>query len=300
MNNKVSPKVSIITVNYRNPGITLELLRSIQKLSFQDFEVIVVENSPVEDATRKYKAVFPQVKVEISPQNLGFAGGNNLGIQASSGDFLYFVNNDTEVVDESFIPLLEAFEDPKIGAASPKIKYFHHPDTIQFAGFSEINILGRNTMYGKNEVDKGQHDTPKFIPYAHGAAMMVRREIVDKIGGMPEGYFLYYEELDWSAQIVAAGYQIAYVPTAVIYHKESMSVGKMSPLKIFYQTRNRIVFMRRNMSSMKQLGFFFYFFLVAFPKNIGMHFLRKEKNLLRSYIKGTLEALSYQPTKFNA
>ncbi len=299
MNNDSTPKVSIITVNYRNPGITLELLRSIKQLTFSDYEVIVVENSPLEDARGKYQAVLPQVKVVVSHENLGFAGGNNLGIKAATGDFLYFINNDTEVLDASFIPLLDVLKDPNIGAVSPKIKYFHHPDTIQFAGFSEINFMGRNKMLGKNEVDKGQHDELRFIPYAHGAAMMVRREVVDKIGGMPEGYFLYYEELDWSAQIVDAGYKIAYVPKGMILHKESISVGKMSPLKIFYQTRNRIIFMRRNMSSLKHMGFLVYFFLVAFPKNVLMHFLRKEKSLMNSYIKGTLEAFSKQPSEFS-
>lgn len=299
MNHKPTPMVSIITVNYRNPGITLELLRSISQLSFTDFEVIVVENSPVEDASDRYKEVFPPVRVEVSTENLGFAGGNNLGIQAAKGQFLYFINNDTEVTDESFLPLLEVMKDPNIGAASPKIKYFHHPDTIQFAGFSEINFMGRNKMLGKNEVDQGQHDSLKFIPYAHGAAMMVRREVVDKIGGMPEGYFLYYEELDWSAQIVEAGYKIVYVPRGVILHKESISVGKMSPLKIFYQTRNRIIFMRRNMSVLKQVGFFIYFFFVAFPKNVLMHFLKKETKLMHSYIKGTREAFSNKPSEFS-
>ncbi len=282
------PRVTIITVNYRNPGVTLELLQSLRNCTFQDFEVIVVENDPVENATSRYKEVLPEVKVIVSKENLGFAGGNNLGIKAAKGEFVYLINNDTEVSQDTFIPLLEIMDnDPEVGAVCPKIKYFQDPSRIQFAGFTEVDVWGRNKMMGKNEVDQGQHDKGLSIPYGHGAAMMVRKDIIDQVGLMPEYYFLYYEELDWSVRIIKAGYKIRYEPRGVILHKESMTVGKMSPLKTFYINRNRIVFMRKNMETWKAAIFSFYFLCISFPKNLLVYAIKKEWNHVNSLLRAT-------------
>jgi len=290
MSKSYHPRISIVTVNYRNPAITVELLRSLHRCPFQDFEIIVVENSPLNDPTELYRKAFLGVRVIISEQNLGFAGGNNLGIKAAKGEFVYFINNDTEVIAETFTPLLEVMDqDRRIGAICPKIKYYQDPARTQFAGFTEVNALGRNKMMGKNEIDKGQHDRGVNIPYGHGAAMMVRKDVIDEVGLMPEHYFLYYEELDWSVQIVRAGYYIRYEPKGVIYHKESMTVGKMSPLKTFYINRNRILFMRKNMHRWKALIFYLYYLCIAFPKNLITHTLKQEWEHVRSLVRATAQ-----------
>lgn len=284
------PRISIVTVNYRNPAITIELLHSLYRCPFQDFEIIVVENSPFNDPTELYREAFPDVKVIISEKNLGFAGGNNLGIKATIGEFVYFINNDTEVVTETFTPLLKVMDQDKlIGAICPKIKYHQDPKRIQFAGFTEVNALGRNKMMGKNEIDQGQYDQGINIPYGHGAAMMVRKKVIDEVGLMPEHYFLYYEELDWSIQIVRSGYYIRYEPRGVIYHKESMTVGKMSPLKTFYINRNRILFMRKNMHGWKACIFYLYYLCIAFPKNLITHTLKREWEHVRSLLRATAQ-----------
>ena len=133
----------------------------------------------------------------VSKNNLGFAGGNNLGINQAKGKYLFFVNNDTIFTNGLIENLLKRFASPKVGAVGPKIHYFDHPGTIQFAGFTPVNpITGRNQTIGENEMDRGQYDRAKVVPYIHGAAMMLSREVIDQIGGMPEDYFLYYEELD--------------------------------------------------------------------------------------------------------
>ena len=262
-----NPLVSVITVNYKQAAITCALLDSIDKNTYKNLEVIVVDNGSEKDCTVDFKRHYPSVKMLISQDNLGFAGGNNLGIKVAKGDYIFLVNNDTEWTDGLVESLLKRFEtDATIGVVSPKIRYHHTPDMIQFAGFTEINPLtGRNETVGKNEKDMGQHDTPYPTPYAHGAAMMLKREVLKKAGLMPENYFLYYEELDWCHQIKQAGYTLWYEPEGLIYHKESASVGKLSTLKLHYLTRNRLLFMRRNIKGWRLRLFLSYFFSIIFP-----------------------------------
>ena len=281
------PLISIITVSFRQTAVTCDLLHSIQQLHYPNLEVIVVDNGSLNDPTAAFKKALPAVKVIVSEKNLGFAGGNNLGIEVARGDFLLFINNDT-VVEHSLIEnLLVRFNDKKVGVASPKICYYDSPRTIQYAGFTDIHPLtGRNVAIGKGELDEQQHDVALAVPFAHGAAMMVRREVIDKVGKMPESFFLYYEELDWCVQIRKAGFEVWYEPTARILHKESISTGRHSPLKMFYLTRNRIRFMRRNYRGIKLAAFLVFFYGISFPKNTAQLLLRRDIQLLKAFFKG--------------
>jgi GT2 family glycosyltransferase len=298
---RLKPTVSIITVNYKQVEVTCDLLDSIRRLPCRTiFEVIVVDNGAIEDRADRFHKHLPEAVVLTSKDNLGFAGGNNLGIQMARGEFLFFVNNDTVFTANLLDVLVEKMvTNPKIGAVSPKIRYFNTPQYIQYAGFTEVNPLtGRNDTIGKNERDEGQYDTARPTAYAHGAAMMVRREVVDKVGLMPENYFLYYEELDWCAQIRRAGFEIWYAPEGLIFHKESATVGKASPLKTYYLTRNRILFMRRNQSRWVFAFFGFYFFGVTVFKTLVTHLLKKEFVLLENFWKGVQDGF-YQDLQFN-
>ncbi|MCU0345298.1 MAG: glycosyltransferase family 2 protein [Saprospiraceae bacterium] len=265
------PLVSIITVDYRQLKVTCELLDSIAKLAYTNLQTIVVDNGALADNTAAYQSHLPDVQVIVSQENLGFAGGNNLGIRQAQGDFIFLINNDTVVSDGLIEALVARCQQPGVGAASPKIKYFDTPDVIQYAGFTQVNPLtGRNKAIGQGELDQGQHDTARPVPYCHGAAMMLRREVIEKVGLMPEVFFLYYEELDWCEQIRRAGYGIWYEPAAMILHKESISTGKASPLKMKFLTKNRILFMRRNFKNWKLAAFLMFFCAISLPT----HFFR--------------------------
>ncbi|MEM9887015.1 MAG: glycosyltransferase family 2 protein [Bacteroidota bacterium] len=265
------PKLSIITVNYNQAAVTAELLQSIQAQSFQDLEVIVVDNASTENPFPLLTTIYPNLIAVKSEKNVGFAGGNNLGIVASSGEYLFFINNDAEVVEGTIDTLIDALEaHPKIGIISPKLCYYtpERPQRlIQYVGTTPIHPLtGRNTTIGQMENDLGQYDVMAHpTPYAHGAAMMLPKTVVDRVGEMPEVFFLYYEELDWCEQIRRAGYEIYVHPYALVYHKESVSVGPLSLLKTYYINRNRILFMKRNRSTAEFLLFSSYVFLVMLP-----------------------------------
>ena len=133
------------------------------------------------------------------------------------------------------------------------------------------------------ERDMGQHDTLKETDLAHGCAMMVPRRVIDKVGIMPELFFLYYEEIDWCESIKRGGYKIYFVPQSKVYHKESMSVGKKSTLKTYYMTRNRLLYMRRNSSGLLKMMSLMFFVTFSLPKNILTYVKQREIEHVKAF-----------------
>ena len=239
-------EVSVITINYNGLDNTCALIETIP--FNENMEVIVVDNASKNQEADTIAQRYPQVKVIKGESNFGFAGGNNLGIKAALGKYLFLINNDTVFKDFNIQALIDRMESsPQIGIVCPKIRFAWGNNPIQFAGYTKLSKISvRNHAIGFNEDDHGQHDSPHPTPYVHGAAMFIRREAIDKVGLMPVCYFLYYEELDWSMMFTRAGYQIWYEPACTIYHKESQSTGQNSPLRTYYLTRNRLLLVRRN------------------------------------------------------
>lgn len=262
------PLISIIIINYDQLQVTCEFLESTRSLTYPNYEIILVDNNSELNPSGTITSQYPNVRLIVNAKNQGFTGGNNVGIQEARGEFYFIVNNDTEVTPDLLERLLEPFRsDASIGIVSPKIRYFTQPDVIQYAGFEEMNFFtGRNSTIGNNEIDKGQYNEGKYTSYAHGAGMMVKREVVEKVGPLPDIFFIYYEELDWSAHIRRAGYQIYYQPAALLYHKESTTTGKDSPLKAYYHNRNRILFMRRNTTRIQFFYFLIFLMAIIIPK----------------------------------
>lgn len=285
-----TPLVSIITINYNQVGFTLELLASLQQVDYPNLEIIVVDNGSKENPSSIIKGRYPHVNVIRSEENLGFAGGNNLGIKASSGEYIFLLNNDTEVKANAIAALVSFLEKtPEAGIACPKIIYHNSGNRIQYVGCEAINpFTGRNHREGFREVDTGKYDAIRSTALPHGAAMMIPRNVIDKVGLMPEIFFLYYEELDWAETIKNAGYKIYVVPEAVVYHKESMSIGKNSPLKTYYMTRNRLLYMRRHTKGFRKASWIVFFACFSIPKNSLMYLINREPEHLKAFWKGVV------------
>ena len=292
--------ISIITINYNGLKDTCELMETLP-LDDTSIEVIVVDNASRQDEASVIELRYPQVKVIRSSENLGVAGGNNLGIEASCGKYLYFINNDTLLslqgnavantkhgMQPELRYLVERLEsDPQIGMVCPKIRFTWGDNLIQFAGYTPLSrVTLRNNAIGFNESDYGQYDTAHPTPYGHGAAMMVRREAIDKAGMMPTCFFLYYEELDWSMMIRRAGYTIWYEPASTIYHKESQTTGQASPLRTYYITRNRLFFVQRNSPLPWRYLSYLYLIFVAGLKAILKDLLTKRVDLASATLRG--------------
>ena len=291
--------VSIITVNYNGQEDTCALLDSIPQT--EGVEVIVVDNGSRDDEASVIKQRYPWITVVRSSKNLGFAGGNNLGIKAAHGTYLYFINNDTllktkgekcELRSEFFFqPLIDRLESaPHIGAVCPKIRFSWDNNPIQYAGYTPLSsVTLRNQPIGFGEDDCGQYDKPHPTPYAHGAAMMVKREAIEKAGLMPECFFLYYEELDWSMMIRRAGYDIWYEPACTIFHKESKSTGQNSPLRTYYITRNRFLFAKRNIKAPKRYLTYCYLVLLVMPRDILKNLFKRQTKQAKAILKGVAD-----------
>ena len=282
-------KVSIITVNFNHSHVTDELLDSITlKNTYSNIEIIVVDNGSTINPIPVWKQKYPYVTYIRSDINTGFAGGNNIGIKAATGDYLFLVNNDTEFTDgllEKLVVTLDA--NSNAAMVSQKICYYDKPTMLQYVGYTEMNYFtGRNSQIGQFETDDGQYNylTGK-TGFAHGAAMLVTRAAIDKVGLMAENFFLYYEELDWCARMKHAGFDILVNLDTLIYHKESISVGKQSALKEYFMNRNRILFERRNATAFQFFIFSIYFVTVVSPRNIFSYIKQKKSGFIKWLLK---------------
>ncbi len=283
------PLVSVISVNYNGLAYTRQMLQSLREVTYPNVEVIVVDNASTEDPSPIEKE-FPECRLIRNKENLGFAGANNVGIAAANGTYLLFLNNDTEV-DPGFLePMVDEFRaHPDAGIASPKIIYFEDglKKRIQFAGSAGINpytMRSPDAHHLKEDNPSFSHTTGTEL--IHGAAMMVPRAVVKKVGLMPDLFFLYYEELDWCAAILRAGYKALYVGRSVVYHKESMTVGRQSPLKAYYMVRGRLLYTRRNLRGLQFATSLLSFAILALPKQTIIYLVTGRLRQLKAYLKG--------------
>ena len=280
-NEQKPPLVSVVTVNYNQSAVTCEFLDSFSKISYSNTEIFVVDNASPNDKPEIIKEKYPYIHFIQTEKNLGFAGGNNAALPYCKGKYILFINNDTEV-DPGFLePLVDVLEThDDVAMVSPKIHYFHTPNTFQFAGFTPIHpITIRNFAIGFGEKDHGQYDTTCETGSIFGAAMLVSMDVIRKVGMMTEKFFLYYEEHDWAHHIKNAGYKIYYQGLSLVLHKESISTVKESPFQIFYLTRGRILYARRNNQGIMRLTSLLYLYFIATPKQGLTYLLKKRADL---------------------
>ncbi|MCC6411241.1 MAG: glycosyltransferase family 2 protein [Saprospiraceae bacterium] len=286
-----TPKVSVITVNFGPGHHTAALLENIRRLNDPRLEVWVVDNGSPENPIPDLSARFPEVHFIQSAFNRGFAGGNNLALPEATGDYLFFVNNDTEIAPGCIDKLLHLVQQKsKIGIVCPLL--LHYPEEggvlkVQYAGMTPLNpITGRNRTIGSGEPAVNWKDAePRTTAYAHGAAMFVPRGVLASAGPMHEDYFLYYEELDWSERIRKAGYEIWVEPQAKVYHKEGATMKSMGAVKTYFLHRNRVLFMRRFQKTPALWFFFLHVLFLAAPKHTLTALFRGDWAGLRAFWK---------------
>jgi GT2 family glycosyltransferase len=284
-NPKDFPLVSIITINYNQAAVTLEFLESMRHCTYPNYEIWVVDNASPTENPDVIKEKFPDIHFVKTEKNLGFAGGNNVAVRKAKGDYLLFINNDTEVEPGFLEPMVELLEkNPEIGMVSPRIQYFHSKNILQFAGFTPLNaITTRNFAIGFGEEDKGQYNMTCETGSIFGAAMLVPRVVAEKVGLMTEVFFLYYEEHDWASHIKHAGYKIYYQGKSLVFHKESISTVKNSPFQIYYMTRGRVLYARRNSAGFVKILSLLYIYLITVPKITLGYLLKGRLDLIHAF-----------------
>lgn len=292
--------LSIITINYNGYTDTCEMMESIKEQIHRiSYEIIIVDNASLNSEALLLQQRYPEAKVIASEKNLGFAGGNNLGLRQAEGKYVLLLNNDTYLKDDSIHRMMELIQqDPQIGMVSPMIKYASDEYTIQYAGFTPLSpITLRNKGVGSGDPDNGQFASAYRTAFAHGAAMLFKKDLLQIIGYMPEIYFLYYEEMDWCTQLTKKGYEIWVEPRCVVYHKESGSTGQNSPLKVFYMTRNRLLYAKRNLDGISKILSYLYLLGVVLPKDYFNCMLNKRKDLARATWQGAKAFITLKDKK---
>lgn len=254
------PAVSIIVLNYNSRQDTLDCLHSLEQLTYINVDVIVVDNGSTDGTVDAVRAAYPELTVIDTGRNLGFTGGNNVGIQhalAQGADYIMLLNNDTIVAPDMVDILIDTMEaDPSIGVTGPMIYYYDAPDVIWSAGGRIDWQRGTTSMIGLNEEDKGQYgETPQPVDFVTGCAMLARRDVWEKTGLLDDKFFMYYEETEWCVRAQRAGFRIAFVPSAMMWHKISIEARATSPRTYYYMTRNRLLFLSNTQAG---LGTWFY------------------------------------------
>jgi len=247
----MSSKTSIIILNWNGLQDTLECLASLKNVTHANYEVIVVDNNSsgndVEVIEEKY-GDFIQ-KVIINEKNLGFSGGNNIGIKNAlqdNPDYILLLNNDTVVEPDFLTKMIEESGNEKPGIITPMITYFDDKEKIWSAGGSISKIKASGFTFGHNDYFKN-HIYNKYCTFASGCCMLVKREVIEKVGLLDEDYFLYLEDTDYCQRVVDAGYKLLYVGSSRIYHKVFSTTARESNLlPLYYSIRNRLYFAKKN------------------------------------------------------
>ncbi len=245
------PKVGIVVLNWNGLADTTKCLESLKDLNYPNCEILVVDNGSTDGSGDEIRRKFPYINMIENKQNLGFAEGNNVGIQYFfDKDFNYFLllNNDT-VVDKELLKYMVEFaeSDKKIGMVGPKIYYMDIPNKIWFAGGGINYLIGRVYHFGKNRIDHGQFDRENDVDFLTGCALLVKKEVIERVGFLDPQYFNFNEDADWCIRAKAAGYRLVYVPKSKIWHRLAVSMGgRFSPFHIYYRIRNNLLLVTKN------------------------------------------------------
>lgn len=285
------PKVTVIILNWNGKEDTIECIESVRNMIYPNYEILIVDNGSTDGSQEAFRQKYPDIILIESAENFGFAEGNNIGIRYAlkkGTKYILLLNNDI-VVDRTFLDELvkQAEMEQKVGIVGPKIYFYHEPNKIFSAGV-KINLwTGGASLIWHNQIDKGQLEDVKEVAYVPGAAILIKKGVIEKIGLLDAKYFFYYEEADWCARAKKAGYSVICVPKAKIWHKISSTAKKIKGFSLYYLTRNRFLFMKKNSTKIQFLSFLSYFFTKdAMLTTASLIFLYRDLRLLKIFYKG--------------
>lgn len=258
--------IYIILINYNGFKDTADCVDSIKESNMSaNIRIVIVDNASPDGSGERLKEKYKDDKqITVLPQaeNRGFSAGNNIGAEYACGEgaeYIVFLNNDT-VADKSFLDgIIDYYNsDRSIGMITGKILYYDQPKTIWYAGGVYNPKKAKAAHIGSEQPDDGQYDDIKEITFCCGCYLLMSAENFKKIGPMPGAYFLYCEDLEYSLRAMRAGYKIIYYPESRIYHKVSASTGKASSVLQYYNTRNSLLFVKRNCRGIRRFYLYIY------------------------------------------
>jgi GT2 family glycosyltransferase len=263
-------------------------------IDYPDYEVTVVDNGSSDHSLPEIRKRYPRVRIIENGRNLGFAEGNNIGIREKSCPYVLLLNGDAVVSKNILKDLVGALQaDPGAGIAGPAIMYHENPERVWCAGGS-IGLFGYAAHLGKGrKMDSCRR--PGVVDYICGCAILIRRELLNKIGLLDAEYFTYFEDADFCFRARRAGYRCLYVPSPSVWHKTEAE-WIASPVQAYYYTRNPVIFAKKNLEGFRKAIFILSQVMLIFPyysvKTIG-----KDARIFSSMIRGLRDGLGYpRPT----
>jgi GT2 family glycosyltransferase len=251
---KEYPLVSIVIVNYNGKAFLPPCLSSLRSLNYPagKIEIILVDNCSADESVSLVRNNYPEVQIVQLDSNYGFCKPNNEGAKRSTGEYLVFLNNDTEVTKEWLSELVKpALESPGVICCASRMLYDDRRETINTAG-GKITIIGGGYYRGYGEKNSSKFDRLENVSFGCGAGVLVKRDFFLSIGGFDEDYFASGEEYDLGWKVWLYGFKVVYAPQALMYHKESGTFGSRStfdPYKVYLGTRNRLYNMLKNLET---------------------------------------------------
>jgi GT2 family glycosyltransferase len=245
----LKPKVAVVILTYNRIEVSKSCILSVLKSKYPNYVVIVVDNASTDGTPDVIKSEFPFIRLIRSDENLGYTGGNNIGIsyaiKKEDCDYILILNDDTVVESNLINELVDVAEKwPKTGIASPKTVFFEKPNRLIQAYGNRNFYLGvqSQSLFGKR--------VPEEIGLVRGTCFLIKKQLIEKIGLMDENFFLYFDEADLSYRVRKAGFRIIYTPSARVYHKRDPRwvSGKITPVVLYYSTRNELIFARKHLN----------------------------------------------------
>ncbi|MBV9791509.1 MAG: glycosyltransferase family 2 protein [Chloroflexi bacterium] len=282
-------RVGIVLVNYNGMRFMPDCLASLQQMGEPQAKIVVVDNASTDGSAAWVAEHYPSVALIQLPTNGGVTGGNNAGIEwclANGCDYILLLNNDT-VVEPDFLQHLLLHTDARTMTV-PRVYFYDNRQLLNshighFDFWRGVNV---QYLYGKPESASSRQ--MQQVTMASTCAMLIPKAIIDEVGIMDDAYFLYYDDTDFIARAVKHGAVIKYIPEAVIYHRESSSSGgwAISPLSMYYNTRNRLYFMFKHQQQKLILIFFLVYFFLGRIVTLARHIVRGETRIATALCKG--------------
>ena len=289
----MNPKVAIIILTYNGNDDTIECLNSVKKINYDNYKIVVVDNASTDGTVEALKKEFPKLKVIETGANLGYTGGNNAGVDYAMKkefDYALILNNDTTVDKNLVQEMVKTYENNEnVGMVGVmELDYFKPKKILNFSGKIDWHSVGRHTT-GEGSIDEGQYTKELEGDFISGVCFLIPIKVIKKIGGLFDPLFhTYFEDFDLCARVAHKGYRLIANPKAKIWHRGSNTTKKISGYILYYITRNKFLFMKRNATKKDFWKYIRFFFFRAFPIDIKRMFLKKEFKDMGTYIKAVL------------
>lgn len=288
-----APSVSIIIVTWNGKELVQQCLPSVVATDYPNFEVILADNASTDGTSAWVAREYPEVKIVRHPENWLFCRGNNAALPHATGRFVVLLNNDVEVPPDWLHPLVDAArEDPDVAAVQPKMLQYDDRDRFEYAGAAGgfLDRAGypftRGRLFDTLERDRGQYEDRRDVFWATGAALLLRQSALDEVGPLDERFEMHMEEIDLCWRLWRHGYRVQVAPQSTVYHIGGASLPQSSPRKTYYNFRNSLLMLYKNLPPSawrKTFPIRFACDLAALARGIAQGQPREASAILRAY-----------------